>query len=60
MLSDRGGCPMTDDRRLEAFFCSVVGHRASALKPDSISGRMNQNDLTGDQHHAMVFFRGRW
>jgi hypothetical protein len=35
---------MTDDRPLRVFFGSAVGHRASALKPDSISGPMNQTD----------------
>jgi hypothetical protein len=41
--------PIAVDRPFPAF---------EAARADGTA--FTQNDLTGDQHHALVFFRGRW
>jgi hypothetical protein len=39
----------------------AVGRPFPAFEAKRADGRtFTQNDLIGDQHHALVFFRGRW
>jgi hypothetical protein len=39
----------------------AVGRPFPAFEAKQAGGTLfNQNDLAGDQHHVLVFFRGRW